>query len=227
MKKSIMILTLGTATAFAPAFAQEAPQTERTQSEDRLMTTQDASAAETKKTIDKSALPPEVMNSFEQSEYQNMSIVTVYEVKTANERDATYAAMDNDEVEDRALDSAVYQSEEKVANTNREDATAEMQTPEEREETGQVTVVDDPLPEGTIEQGAEGEITADEKDLYENNKYDQYTEANSDAYAEIAKENSVSEQQTKYELQVKSDEQEMILIYDQQGNLVKADKGAM
>ncbi len=221
-----MILTLGTATAFAPAFAQEAPQTERTQSEDILITAQNTSAAETKKTIDKSALPPEVMDSFEQSEYRDMSIVMVYEV-TATDGEATYADVDNNEVETRALDSAVYQSEEKVADTNREGAVAETQTPEEREETGQVTVVDDPLPEGTIDRGADGEITADEKDLYENNKYDQYTEANSDGYAEIAKENSVSEQRTKYELQVKGNAQEITLIYDQQGNLVKADKGAM
>ena len=227
MKKSLLTLTISATTVLFPALAQEAPQTQRTQSEEIPLTTQYAPDAEIKKTIDKSALPPEVMTSFEESEYRDMSIVTVYEVKSATNSNTAYAETSDNEVEDRALDSAVYQSGEEVDDASSENMTAETLTPEEREETGQVTVVDDPVAEGTIDRGAEGEITADEKDLYENNQYNQYTEANSDAYAKVAEENSTSAPQTSYELQVKSDEQELTLIYDQQGNLVKADKGAM
>lgn len=227
MKKIIAIITISASVAFLRVQAQEAQQTERTQSEDILSTTQ-STAVETKKTIDESALPAGVMNSFKESEYRDMSIVTVYEVKATANGETSYTDMTNEDAEDGALDSAVYQSEGDVDHADREGIAAETQTPEEREETGQVARVNDPFTEDDIERGADGEITADEKALYENNKYDQYTEANSDAYAEIAKEgDNASEAQTRYELQVKSDEQEMTLIYDQQGNLVKANKGAM
>ncbi len=207
-----------------PACAQEAPQTTRTELTNVMSNTQ--RAAETKQTIDQSALPPEVMDSFTKSEYRDMNIVTIYEVKTASDSSDAYSAMSDRETDDRRLDSAVYQSEEKTANA--EEAVAETQTPEEMEETGQVAA-EDPLTGDSIERGADGEVTADEKALYENNKYDQYTEANSDAYAEIAKEQEgrSGAARTQYELQVQGDEQEMTLIYDQQGNLVRADKGAM
>jgi hypothetical protein len=225
MNKYLFIISLGAATAFTPAYAQEAPQTTRTQSTSVLSNTQ--RAAETKQSIDKSALPPEVMDSFAKSEYRDMSIVTVYEVKTATDGSNAYSATSNRATDDRELNSAVYQSEEKIA-TSTGEAGAETQTPEEIEETGQVAS-EDPLTGGPIDRGADGEVTADEKALYENNKYDQYTEANSDAYAEIAKEqeSQSADAQTQYELQVQGDEQEMTLIYDQQGNLVRADKGAM
>ena len=247
MKKIITIITLGAAVAFLPGQAQEAPQTERTKNpSDVTNTAQEASVAEQKVEIDPSELPQPVMDSFEKSEYASMNITNAYEVnaspetdinsyQTVSNRDASDAGSSSDQgtteepnaQADRALDSAVYQSDETSEKRQRVDehneAIGETKTPEETEETGQTITADAPDRPMTDE-----EMTEKGKELYETNKYDNFTEATNDAYAEVAKEEvDNAKQGKKYELQVKSDNEEMTLIYDENGELVKAAKGAM
>lgn len=249
MKKIIAIITIGASVAFMRVQAQEAPQTERTKNaSDVTNTTQAASVAQQKVEIDQSELPQPIMESFKKSEYRNMSIVNVYEVNDAKEEGAnSYQSMSNSdqgtlketqeprEQDSRALDSAIYQSdetsetaaiEEKVAEEHA-DAVGETETPEQREETGRAMTADAPTTDQD-NQMTEDELAEKGKELYEGNKYDNFTDATNDAYAEVAKEKVDSaEQGKKYELQVKSDEQEMTLTYDEDGQLVEAHKGAM
>ena len=266
MKKIIAIITLGASVAFLQVQAQDAPQSERTQNpSDVTETTQEASVAQKKVEIDQSELPQPVMDSFKKSEYRSMDIVNVYEVNDAQENGAnSYQSMSNrdaannssttsEETADkpqestaqanRALDSAVYQSDEKVGASQQEDqpttevrekvdqehqeAVGEVKTPEETEETGQVMTADAPAA-SRDKQMTDAEIEEKGKELYEGNKYDNFTEATNDAYAEVAKEEvENSKKGKKYELQVKGDNEAMTLTYDENGELVKADKGAM
>ena len=82
MNKIIAIATISAATAFFQAQAQEAPQTQRTQ-DDVTQLSRPNPVAEEKVEIEKSELPKEVMNSFENSKYGTMDIVTVYEVNSS------------------------------------------------------------------------------------------------------------------------------------------------
>ncbi len=204
------------------------------------------------------------MDSFKKSEYRSMDIVNVYKVNDAQEdgansyqsmsnRDADNSSTTSEETADRqekptaqasrALDSAVYQSDEKVGASQQEDqpmtevrdkvaqehqeAVGEVKTPEETEETGQAMTADAPAA-NRDKQMTDAEIEEKGKELYEGNKYDNFTEATNDAYAEVAKEEvENSKKGKKYELQVKGDNEAMTLTYDENGELVKADKGAM
>ena len=294
MKKIIAIVTIGASTAFLQVQAQESPQSEGTQA-DVIKVTQNSQAAEAKTEIEKSELPKEVMESFEKSEYSNMDIVTIYEVKStedSGEEDFKLMADDNEavipaiteesaeEIDQQAdeasndLESAANQAEqsaeeatvgieqdaEKVAEETKEatsDVSGEVEkqasefaedtqetaseeaaqkpegsvtetaTTEEVEETGQVIAAETPE-----EEPATTESTKEEKmgkKLYEQNQYDSYTDANHSAYEEVAEsqiDNSTKNRKT-YELQVKGDDREMKLTYDENGELVKADKGSM
>lgn len=258
MKKITAIITIGASVAFLGGKAQEAQQTERTQNpSDVTNTTQPASVAQEKVEIEQSALPQPVMDSFKKSAYADMNIVSVYEVNDAQEGAASYQTMSNPDdgkkvqeptaQADRRLDSAIYQSDEtaqdpdgvskqgdettvemseEVAKEHR-DAVGEMKTPEETEETGQAMTAEAPGA-SQDQQMTDEELAEKGKELYEGNKYDNFTEANSDAYAEVAKEEvDNAKQGKKYELQVKGDREAMTLTYDENGELVKADKGAM
>lgn len=251
MKKIIAIITLGTSVSFLSVQAQEAQQTERTHNaSDVTNTTQEASVAQAKVEIDQSDLPQPVMDSFEKSEYSNMNIVNVYEISDPQAKDANaYQPMSNPslsdkgtakksqeptEQADRALDSAVYQLDEsdetatmreKVAEEHKE-AIGETETPEETEETGRVMTAEAPTA-NQDRQMTDAELAEKGKELYEGNKYDNFTDATNDAYAEVAKEEIDDAKGKKYELQVKGDNEEVTLTYDKDGQLVKADKGAM
>lgn len=247
MKKIAAIITIGASISFLSTQAQEAPQTERTQNlSDVAETTQPASVAQEKVEIDQSALPQPVMDSFKKSEYGEMDIVSVYEVNTAQEDTSSYQTM-TDTPADRALDSAVYQSDEMAKNPDgvskqgdqtvvelsekvaeeHQEAVGEMRSSEKTEETDQ-TATAGTLDSDQDKQITDAEVTEKGKELYEGNKYDNFTEANSDAYAEVAKEEvNDAKQAKKYELQVKGDNEEMTLTYDENGELMKADKGSM
>lgn len=253
MKKIIAIITIGASVAFLQVQAQEAQQTERTQNaSDVTNPAPEASVAQEKVEIDQSELPQPIMESFKKSEYRDMSIVNVYEVSDPQAGDANaYQSMSDASSSDgsamtdkgtakktqeptaqadRALDSAVYQSgepsetaamKEKVAEEHKE-AVGETETPEQREESGRTMTA-----EGQDSQMTDDELAEKGKELYEGNKYDNFTEATNDAYAEVAKEEVDDAKGKKYELQVKGDNEAVTLTYDENGELVKADKGAM
>ena len=371
MKKIIAIVTIGASTAFLQVQAQEAPQTERTQDgmTQRMPDTQtEEGVAEEKVEIEKSALPKEVTDSFENSEYSNMDIVAVYEVNSSGSESAQHQPVEDGTGQvqdtipgesaqltdsastqleeaanqtDQAVDVAatgMEQDAENVANEtetaasdvsqdaqeeasdfaqNTEQAATDVaqETQEEvnnaametegliedksqavgdtaineaqggdrmKEPEGSATEPKQPIDSaslGVSQQGdetvvemsedvakqTEGAITETEttedmedtgkvmsaeapeevdeastqpttaeaeqkgKELYDNNQYDNYTEANSSAYQEIAEDEIAKsgEKSKKYELQVKDDEGNVTLTYDENGELVKADKGSM
>ena len=128
----------------------------------------------------------------------------------------------------RQGDETVVEMSEDVAKQT-EGAITEMETTEEMENTGKVVSAETPDANGTTTQPTTAEAEEKGKELYDNNQYDNYTEANSSAYKETA-ENEIAksgEKSKKYELQVKGNEGNVTLTYDEHGELVKADKGSM
>ena len=109
-----------------------------------------------------------------------------------------------------------------------EDPMTETATTEDMEDTGQVVSAETPAEEDPATQPAEDMEEKGER-LYENNQYDNYTGANSTAYEEIAEEQEPTNfgQEKQYELEVRGEAGNMTLTYDENGELVKADKGSM
>ena len=212
MKKIVALALLGITTASLPALSQEAQQAHRTVGQnDVTQLAEDGSAQEEKVKIATSELPPEVTQHFEQSEYGNMSIVTVYKVNATSDDDSGVGA-----------DGTTYtgNGETEVAAEN---MTNETTSTEEIEETGKVVSAE--APEAETDDGI---ITEEEKALYERNDYDKYSEANSDAYAEIAKEKKQGDDaEVKYELQIEGNEQQATLIYDNSGQLLEVEETDM
>ena len=212
MKKIIALALLGISTASLPALSQEAQQAHRTVGQnDVTQLADDELAQEEKVEISTSELPSEVTQHFEQSEYSDMSIITVYKVSAAGDDDSGVGA-----------DGTTY-TEDEEAEPSTENMTNETATTEEIEETGEVVSAEAPEAEA-----GDGIITEEEKALYERNDYDKYSEANSDAYAEIAKEKQQSDDaEVKYELRVEGNEQQATLIYDNSGQLLNVEKADM
>ena len=258
MKKIIALITIGTSAAFWPAQAQEAPQTQRTQ-EEVTRPAQEAPAAEEKVQIEASELPQPVMDSFENGEYANMSIVSAYEVNRSNSRTSTsfeeaaarqtnettnYAEQTTDDA--TTSDGIIENTPHTVADTainevnagdpvadeteQAESAITETPTTEDREDTGEVVSAATPeVDDTTTEPTVAADIEDKGKELYENNQYDNYTDANENAYEKIAEEevDTSGENDKQYELQVEGDEGSATLIYREDGELVKAEKGSM
>lgn len=212
MKKIIAILTISAA-GVAPSYAQQAPQAQRTQegTGDVTEINEDRPAQEEKTEIQPSELPEEVINSFEQSEYSGMNIVVAYELYPHQESSYNTSAT-----------TPTAYPEDDDAEPDVEAVTNEAETPEEVEETGNVVTAEVPEPED------DGTITEEEKALYERNQYGKYSEANSDAYAEIAEEkNQDDPTRVKYELHVASGQEEMTLTYGSNGELLETGQGSM
>ena len=106
----------------------------------------------------------------------------------------------------------------------------ETETTEEMENSGKVMSAEAPA---TAEDPATTVASSEEeqrevgKELYENNQYDNYTDANEDAYEKIAKEQSKDSPSKQYELTVQGEDESVTLTYDENGELVKTDKGSM
>lgn len=86
MKKIISLLALGTATAFYTVEAQEQSNPGSTETsaqtyQQQLQNTQD----QDKKKIEESALPEQVQQSLQESEYADMDIIAVYEVEESGD----------------------------------------------------------------------------------------------------------------------------------------------
>ena len=109
-----------------------------------------------------------------------------------------------------------------------ESAITETETTEDMEDTGQVVSAATPEADDTTTQSTTAaDVESKGKKLYENNQYDNYTEANSSAYEEIAEDEvELSDGKNKqYEIQVEGNDGSATLIYDEKGELIKADKG--
>ena len=194
-------------------YAQEAPQAHRTQGQHDVTEIGENQPAPAEKVeISPAEVPSEVMNSFEQSEYADADIITAYKVSEAkNTPDLSNTPLTYEESEDTLSEA--------------EAMTNETETVEDMETTGQVVSAE--APEAETED-IDDEITEEEKELYERNQYGKYTEANSDAYAEIAQEKTQdSETSSRYELQVESNDEKTTLLYSSEGELLKTEKGSM
>lgn len=206
------IITIALVSTSLSVYAQEAPQAQRTQGQhDVTEIAKDKSAQQEKVEVPPSELPAEIMNSFEQSEYSDMDIVIAYKV---HENDASAQDLSN---------TPLTYDADSSTETDTQEMTNDAETPEEIEETGNVIAAEAPEAENSDDA-----ITEEEKELYERNQYNKYTEANSDAYADIAQEKTQgSETATKYELQVTSGNQKKTLIYDEEGKLLETNEGSM
>ena len=135
----------------------------------------------------------------------------------------------------RQDDETVVEMSEDVAKQT-EGPITEMESTEEIEDTGRVLSAEAPesVDSADTRDIAIQPATAEDdsqrargKELYENNQYDNYTEANSNGYQEIAQEQAEDKQGKQYELEVKSEDGSVTLTYDENGELVKTNKGSM